>query len=612
MKENTIQLFREIFKNLEPPPDVTLSEWADNYRRLSKEANANGGKWRTSDAPYQKEIMESITDSTTQKTIVMSCSQIGKTDACLLNPIGYYMHYDPSPIMVLQPTVVMGEAFSKDRLAPMLRDTPVLKEKVSDKRNSGNTIMQKTFPGGHVTIVNSNSPQSLASRPIRILLADEIDRYPASAGKEGDPLLLAARRQEAFWNRKEVDVSTPTIKGISRIEVEYEHSTQGEWNVPCPCCGEYQPLIWENVIYDVESTEKIEYVCEKCGVISVESRWREQFQKGKYIHKYPKRKVKGFHMNALASTLPGASWQKIVDDYLVAEAEAKKGNTEMLKVWWNTSLGLPWEELGEQLDKDELAKRREVYNAEVPDDVICLTAGVDTQDDRFEIEIVGWGVEKESWGIRYSRIYGDLKKEQIWKDLDNYLDQEFTKADGTKYKIMCTCIDSGGHFTNEVYKFCKTRLHRHIYPIKGSNQPGAAYIPLPSKNNRYKTPFFNIGVDTGKSLLYDRLKVTEQGGGYCHFPCEMQNGKMTDTRGYDDFYFKGLTAEKQVIEYKKGKAFYTWVLRDPSFKRNEPLDIRNYATAALEIRNPVLKKEDEKPKTKKQQGRKRRGGVNSG
>ena len=271
MKQATVDLFVRVFKTLEPPPDLTLSQWADKYRQLSSEASAEPGRWKTSKAPYQREIMDAITDITIRKVVVMSAAQVGKTDAMILNPIGYYMHYEPSPIMVLQPTIQMAETFSKDRLTPMLRDTTVLSDKVNDKsRTSGNTILQKIFPGGHVTMVGANSPSSLASRPIRILLADEIDRYPVTAGNEGDPLLLAGKRLTTFWNRKEVNVSTPTIKGLSRIEVEFEHSSRGEWNVPCPCCGKLQPLVWANVVFDKNDLSEIRYVCNECGTISSE------------------------------------------------------------------------------------------------------------------------------------------------------------------------------------------------------------------------------------------------------------------------------------------------------------------------------------------------------
>ena len=392
MRENTRKLFKRIFEVLKPPPDLKLSEWADQYRRLSSEASAEPGRWRTEKAPYQKEIMDAITDITIKKVVVMSAAQVGKTDAVILNPIGYYIHYDPSPMMVLQPTIQMAESFSKERLSPMLRDTPVLSERVNDKsRNSGNTILQKIFPGGHVTMVGANSPASLASRPIRILLADEIDRYPATAGTEGDPLLLAAKRLTTFWNKKEVNVSTPGNKETSRIAVEYEHSSRGEWNTPCPCCGELQPLKWGNVDFDKDDLSEIRYVCEKCGVISNEIEWKVHFKEGCFIHEDPENPVKGFHLNTLASTL--ATWREVVEKFLKANEEKKKGNIELLKTWTNTELGETWEEDGEQMDEETLLKRRERYNCEVPEEVLYLTAGVDTQDDRFEIEVVGWGPE---------------------------------------------------------------------------------------------------------------------------------------------------------------------------------------------------------------------------
>ena len=576
---------------MQPPPDLKLSEWADKFRQLSSEASAEPGRWRTSKAPYQKEIMDAITDIGIKKVVVMSAAQVGKTDAMILNPIGYYIHYEPSPIMVLQPTIQMAEAFSKDRLSPMLRDTAVLTDKVNDKsRNSGNTILQKIFPGGHVTMVGANSPSSLASRPIRILLADEIDRYPATAGSEGDPLFLATKRLTTFWNRKEVNVSTPTIKGLSRIEVEYENSSKGEWHTPCPCCGELQPLTWSGIVFDKDDLSEIGYVCSKCGVISSEVEWKEGFKDGCFIHEDPENPVKGFHLNTLASTL--ATWREVVEKFLVANEEVKKGNVELMKVWINTELGETWEEDGETIDEEELMKRRENYNCEIPVDVLYLTAGVDTQDDRFEIEVVGWGPEYESWGIKYAALYGDTgnMQDQVWNDLDIFLSQTFEKPDGTKLKIIATCMDSGGHRHNQVYKFCKPRFNRRIFAIKGSNNSAAAYIQKPTKNNREQAYLFTIGVDTGKSWLMDRLKLEEPGPGFCHFPRE-------EGRGYDEKYFKGLTSEKKVMRYKMGRPYFAWELKDKGeHRRNEPLDCRNYATAAIEITGLPLKKPEDTEK----------------
>lgn len=594
MKKATVDLFTKIFKTLEPPPDLTISQWADRYRRLSGEAASKGGVWDTDAAPYQREIMNAISDTSIRKVVVMSAAQIGKTDAFLLNTLGYYIHYDPCPILLMQPTLSMAETFSKDRLMPMVRDTPVLRSRISDKaRTSGNTIFKKSFPGGRITMTGANSPTELRSRPIRILLADEIDGYPATAGIDGDPLVLGSKRLTTFWNRKEVYVSTPTVKGISRIAVEYENSTQEEWNVPCPSCGEYQPLTWGQIQFDRDVSGEViqvSHVCKCCGVISSEYEWKAQFIRGKYIAKYPHRKVRGFHLNSFASTLTPEGWKKIVKDFLVADEERKKGNIELFKAWTNTELGETWEEEGQTIEDSTLLKRRQKYNCEVPEDVIILTAGIDTQDNRFEIEVVGWGIGFESWGIQYKKIYGDPKLPEVWKKLDEFLLQTFEKKDGTKMKIRCACMDSGGHFSNEVYTFCKARYARGVFAIKGKGGADVPFIPRPTKNNRVKAWLFTLGVDTGKSLLLQRLLVDEEGAGYCHFP---RDEKEYSDRGYDEEYFKGLTAEKMVLHYKKGRPMFEWELKQKGM-RNEPLDVRNYAQAAAVISGATLK--EKKPR----------------
>lgn len=581
-----------------PPPKMTLSEWADENRILSPEASAEPGRWRTSKAPYQREIMDAIGDHRCHKIIIMSAAQIGKTDAFILNTLGYYMDYSPAPIMVMQPTLDMGQTFSKDRLAPMLRDTPKLTDKVDTKsRYAGNTIMKKNFPGGHVTIVGANSASSLASRPIKVLLADEVDRYPASAGTEGDPLSLAQKRQTTFWDYKTVMVSTPVIKGQSRIEKEFEHSTKEEWNVPCPECGHYQPLVWEGVVFDKDNPRgEVRYRCERCGVLSSERQWKDQSINGKFIPENPDAEARGFHLNTLASTFCG--WNEIVQKFIIAKEQLDQGNPEGMKVWVNTELGEPWEEQGEHVDETELFNRREIYDAEVPDDVLVLTAGVDVQDDRFEVEVVGWGVGKESWGIRYQKIFGDMLKDQVWEDLDNFLLSAFHKKDGTALRIIAACIDSGGHHTDQVYRFTKKRYERRIFAIKGKGGAEVPYIRNPTTSNRVKTPLFIVGVDAGKSMLYQRLKVESKGPNYCHFP-------VNEEAGYTETYFKGLTSEKMVVRFRKGRSVVVWEVKDSAHKRNEPLDLRNYATAALEITNPVLQKTDagSAPARQRQTGR---------
>lgn len=575
----TRAMLARVVAKLKPPPTMTLSQWADKERRLSQGASALPGRWRTDKAPYQRGMMDAISDPHVRKVVVKSCAQIGKTDALVLNTIGYYMNYNPSPIMVLQPTLDMGQGFSKEKLSPMLRDTPCLRGLVDNRsRMSGNTILLKNYPGGYLVIVGANSPASLASRPIKVLLADEIDRYPASAGTEGDPLSLAEKRQTTFWDKKQVFVSTPTLEQTSRIKVEFEHSTQEEFEIPCPSCGHYQPMVWANLKFDPENPKNPQYVCERCGVADSETHWKKQMIRGEWVAKCPGEAARGFHLTTLCSSF--CSWDEVVEKFLKAKEQLNAGDPELMKTWVNTELGETWTEQGETVEEADLYGRREAYKADVPDDVVVLTAGVDTQDDRFEVEVVGWGAGKESWGIRYQKIYGDLLKDTVWKDLDEFLNRTWYKADGTQMKIIATCMDSGGHFPDEVLRFCKDRWHRRIFAIKGRGGTDVPYLKNPTKNNRVKAPLFTIGVDTGKGILYQRLKVKMPGPNYCHFP-------QGEAAGYDYNYFRGLTAEKMVVRYRKGRAVIAWELKG-DYKRNEPLDLRNYATAALEITNPVL------------------------
>lgn len=593
MAPHTAAMLARCIAVLKPPPNLTLSQWADRYRVLSAESSAEPGRWHTEKAPYQREIMDAISDPYVRKVVVMSAAQIGKT-AMLLNMLGYYMHYYPAPMMVMQPTLDMGQKFSKNFLAPMLRDTPVLRDMVDTKsRYAGNTILKKNFPGGYIVIVGANSPASLASLPIKVVLADEVDRYPPSAGTEGDPLSLAQKRQTTFWDKKTVVVSTPTSKGSSRIETEYAKSSQEEWNVPCPHCGHYQPLAWKNVIFDAENIKDIQYKCERCGCLDGEYNWKAQGKYGKFIARNPGAAVRGFHLNTLSSTFCG--WEEIVRKFVVAHDQLAQGNPELMKTWVNTELGETWEEPGERVESTELLARREIYESEVPDDVIVLTAGVDVQDDRFEVEVVGWGRGKESWGIRYQKIFGDMLKKQAWDDLDDFLLGVWHKADGTALNILACCIDSGGHHSNQVYRFANERLDRRVFAIKGQGGSNVPFIRNPTRNNRVKAPLFMIGVDAGKALVYQRLKVKAKGPNYCHFP-------LNEEAGYDEEYFKGLTAEQRVTRYRKGREVVVWELKE-GIKRNEPLDLRNYATAALEITNPVLKPTEQEEPLRRPAGR---------
>lgn len=568
----TVNLFRNIAKILSPPPELTVSQWADNYRKLSQEASSEPGQWNTNRAPYQREIMDAVNDAGCEEVIIMSSAQVGKTEL-LLNVIGYYIDYDPSPILCLQPTLEMAQTFSKDRLAPMLRDTPVLRGKVKDARarDSGNTILHKTFPGGHITMAGANSAAGLASRPIKIVLMDEIDRYPASAGTEGNPIKLAEKRTTTFWNRKKIKVSTPTIKGRSQIENEFLSSSMEEWNVPCPCCGKYQPYEWGRIHFSDVTME-----CKFCGEHLKEMEWKEN--PGKWIAAKDNKKKRGFHLNEMAS--PWKHWDEIIAEFKEANRELKEhGDVEKMKVWINTTLGETWEEKGEAADEDVLLKRRERYTADLPDGVLLVTAGVDVQDDRFEVEITGWGKGYESWGILYRKIPGDMEKEETWDKLERFLDMELYFENKNSLLIACTCIDTGGHFTTQAYKFLKKmeKKQKRIFGIKGMGGEGIPLVNKISTNNIEKVKIFLLGVDSGKEILMTRLKTVDEGPGYCHFP-------INADRGYDETYIKGLSSEQRVIHFKEGRPVLKWVKK--SGARNEPLDLRNYSTAAAEILRP--------------------------
>ncbi len=500
----------------------------------------------------------------------------------LNNILGYYMDYDPAPIMLLQPTEAVMESYSKDRIAPMIRDTPVLKDKIveSKSRESGNTISYKKFVGGYLVMIGANTPSQLASRPIRILLADEVDRYPVSAGAEGDPLKLAEIRQTTFWNAKTVISSTPTIKGASKIDAEYEMSSQEELNIACPHCGQYQPLKWAHLKFthtkDKEDGtngnvfELHGYECKFCGALDNEIRWKKQ--PIKWVAKNPSvKKIRGFHLNALIS--PWKTWESIVDEFLTAKKEGR----EALKVFVNTRLGESWEEEGEVDFNDLLSKRRQYYNCLIPESVVALTCGVDVQDNRLEYEIVGWSVGKVSWGIKYGIILGDPARSETWDELSKVIFADYERADGQPMQIMSTCVDSGGHKTEQVYEYCRANFVRNVYAIKGVGGSGVPFVKLPKNTNDAGVFLFNIGVDVGKDTLFSRLKISyETEAGFCHFPIESD-------RGYDEEYFKGLTAEHKVTKYTKGQARIIWEKRSDR-ARNEPLDLRNYATAALEIK----------------------------
>ena len=563
------RLDEAIAKALKPPPKLTVSEWADAYRVLSSEAAAEPGKWSTSRAEYQRGMMDAVSDPSIETIVLMTCAQVGKTEL-INNVVGYHIHQDPAPMLVVQPTLEMAQTWSKDRLSPCLRDTPVLASKVKDprSRDSGNTTLHKSFAGGHVTACGANSPSSLASRPCRIILCDEVDRYPLSAGSEGDPVSLAKKRSSTFWNRKIILVSTPTEKGASRIEQAYDESDQRKYFVQCPDCDEYQVLKWSQVKWEDQNPYSARYTCECCGTLWDDTARFRAIRYGEWrATSEAKGKIAGFHLNGLYS--PWTPLYEAVSDFMSSKRDPMR-----LKTWVNTFLGETWEEQGDRIDEFDLIERCENWGKDLPEDVLLLTAGVDVQDNRLEVEIVGWGRGEESWSISYQTIYGDPSTSELWARLDTVLQEKFTHPTLGEIIVRGACVDSGGHYTQQVYNYARLRAGRRVFAIKGIGGEGKPVAGRPTKNNIGKINLFPVGVDTAKEIVYARLKMKEEGDGYCHFPI-----------GRDEEYFRMLTAEKKVTKYFKGRPRMEW---QKIRTRNEALDCRVYATAALAILNANL------------------------
>jgi len=559
---------------LAPPPNLTISRWADSKRILSPEASASKGRWNTDTAPFQREIMDAICDPEIQDVVWQKSAQVGATEI-LLNILGYYIDQDPSPILLLEPTLEMAEAFSKDRLSPMLRDSPCFAGKISSprSRDGGNTLLHKAFPGGQITLAGANSPSSLAMRPIRIVLCDEVDRYPASAGAEGSPVRLAFKRTNNFWNRKRVQVGTPTLKGASAIEKAFQQSDQRFRYLPCPHCGEFQVLKWGRVVWakaedGTPQPDTAVYACEHCAApIDLDAELNDMDRKGKWIAHNPRSKVVGFHINELYS--PWKKLHETVEDFLAAKFEGP----ESFKTWINTALGETWDPQDHvELNAEGMLARREAYPAQVPWGVGCMTAGIDTQDDRLELIVKGWGRANESWLIHREVIWGSPAMPETWEKLDRLLLEGYRHASGRLLFIEAAAVDIGGSHTQHARDFAKPRIPRRVFPIRGSNQPAA---PLIKKSGNKRIKEWHIGTIAAKdTILLTRLKIDQVGPGYMHFP-------VADWCDLD--YFKQLATSEHITKDRKGRnRRWEKVTHDT---RNEALDCEVYAWAIFTLLN---------------------------
>lgn len=622
---------------LTPPPRISVPEWADRYRRLAREAGSTSGRWKTATVEVARGPMLAATEPGVHVVTAMSCTQLLKT-SLLENVFGYFAHLDPCPILLVQPKDDAAEQFSKERITPFVKATPVLRKLVGTgkTRSADETLTYKSFPGGFLALVGAGSPDNLARRPVRITLFDEVDKYPVT--REGDPIALGEERTATFGvNWLSIRACSPTVEDESRIAASYADSDQRRASVACPHCGHRQFLdFFRHVEWsktdDGRHLPKTALIhCEACGVgwsegerlralqtvrwhqtrpftccgrnhsplDAYEKEWRALYDGDPspakneaaasvvwdwwqgdrwavYRAKCPvcgewgvDNERAGFQASKLYSP-----WQKDRPQDIARKWLDAKDDEEKKQTWWNTQLGLPYRpRVGRDIKPSALLERREVWPAEVPDGVAVITAGIDTQDDRIEVEWVGWGRGEESWSLKYEVVEGDPDQPEVWNRLDELLQTPLLRADGRPFTVAAACVDSGGHHTQAVYAFCRARRLRRVWAIKGGSETSGNRSPVwpSSKVNRKRSRDYKpviIGVNAAKDRISACLQIEAPGRGYMHFPAERDAG-----------YFAQLTGERLVVKRRSGRAYRIWEAKRG--QAHEALDCRVYAYAAL-------------------------------
>lgn len=575
---DSIKSFRD---GLRPLPRLKPSEWAEQYRVLSSEASAEPGKWKNSRTPYLRQIMDDFSPySPVQTVVIMKGSQVGLTEAGF-NVIGFMIDTSPRSIMYLMPTDTTAKRNSTIRFDPMVKASESLSAKVRTNaaKDKSNSMQQKSFPGGVLFFAGANSPSQLRSLPLAAVFLDELDAMPNDVGGEGDPVALAEARTRTFPNRKVAIISTPTKEGASKIAREYENTDQRMFFVPCVECGFMQVLDFDNLKWT--NRNDVKYECQGCGHMIPERNKPRMLKLGEWRSTKPENTNPirvGYHINALYSPYGWFSWGDIVEKY-----EKINGDPTQQQVFDNTILGIVYTEKGDKPEWEKLYNRRENYPTYRPPKPVCLlTAGVDVQKDRLEIEIVGWCPDLQSYSIDYRVLMGDtsvIGAGSPWAELSKIVNEQFEREDGRILSISKMAIDSGFN-TSEVYQFCIGQDANKVVAVKGReslnmavSSPRPVNFSVKGKPIKFNA-LWGVGTSFLKSEIYGKLNMNLNDDGgfpawYCHFPT-----------AYDAHYFKMLTAEQQQRRFVKGFAVYEWV---KTFTRNEALDCRVYARAALSM-----------------------------
>ncbi|MCH9835906.1 phage terminase large subunit family protein [bacterium] len=566
-----------------------MADWADEFFYLSPESSSIEGKWVS--LPYQKAILNTIGNDDVRVVTWMKSARVGYTK-CICVAVGYFAEHRKRNQVLYQPTDSDATDFVKDEIDTMLRDVAVLKgllQSDPEKRSRHNTSTKKVFLGSTLDIKGGKTPRNYRRMTKDCAYYDELDGFDQDIENEGDPLSLGDTRLETSSYPKSVRGSTPKVKGVSQIEDSFnEADLQFRRHLPCPHCDHMQHLKWGNMKFEDHDHATTYYECEECQEAITYDRYAEMDQKGQWrsecgvtiddngtfrnpdgSHHPPVYHV-GFHIWSAYSYF--MTWSSMVKEFLVAKEDQKKGKLKKLKAFVNVRLGETWVEEGDSIDDHVLMRHREQYGDVLPDAVKVITCAVDVQDDRLEIEWVGWGEGEEQWGLLYKRIYGDVGKPTLWNILEEEINRSFEDKDGLKMSARLTCIDSGGHFTDQVYQFCARNRRKYI-PIKGHSEMGKPIATMPKQPNRRGVYLVMVGTDTAKELLYERYGFANVGPGYCHY--------NDDEHGYDDEYFEQATAEVKIKRYRKGVAYFEWIKENSA--RNEALDVRVYNTAAVRL-----------------------------
>jgi phage terminase large subunit GpA-like protein len=573
-------------RGIKPDPQLSVSEWADEFRFLPQ-VSAEPGRFKMSRTPYMAEIINHLSvHDPAQEIIFKKCSQIGATESGN-NWLGYIIHIAPAPMLYVMPTDTMMKQTSKNRISKMIEATPAIKQKIkpTKSKDSNNTISFKEFEGGFFMGVGANSPVGLASTAVRNVYLDEIDRYPMDVGGEGSAIDLAKTRTATFGARRKIFLtSTPTLEGSSAIDLAYKKTDQRLYHVPCPHCGVMQSLDFEQLSFDKSKIKSAEffvtYQCPHCEEEIPERFKTKMMADGKWIPMAPENSnglVFGYHLNALYSPYGWYSWIDLVKEYEEAQNDIPK-----LITFTNTKLGETYNDKGDKPDWEILYAKREAYPKNKPFAAVgFITAGVDVQADRLELEIVGWMKGKRSQSLDYRILFGDTTQPAVWQQLDSVLNETFLREDDCVLPISKMAIDTG-YNTTHVYNYCRRHSVNRLIPVKGQDKQiiMVSHPKLVDVSQRGKAigsvKIFNIGVSLIKSELYGWLKQMPASDGsntyphgYCHFP------------EYDELHFRSLTAEEmQQVINKKGETLYSWVVK---YKRNERLDCRVYARAAAAV-----------------------------